>query len=84
MDLPRDAANLGLQLEEKSIALDIQSGISESGSDILTAAERRSTVYFFFPPFFSRSATFFVPSFFSKMRKAIRKAILVAPSKLLR
>lgn len=32
-DLPRVASNLDLQLEGKSIALDIQSGVSESRSD---------------------------------------------------
>lgn len=33
IDLPRVAGNLDLQLEGKSIVLDIQSAVSESGSD---------------------------------------------------
>lgn len=58
MDLPRDAANLDLQLEEKSILLDIQSGISESGSDILAATNSGRLHLLLFFPFLSRRDLF--------------------------
>lgn len=47
-DLPRVVANLDLQLEGKSIALDIQSGISESDSDTGCREPGRSCFLLFF------------------------------------
>lgn len=63
-DLPRVAGNLDLQLEGKSIALDIQSGVSESSSD--TWSPRTRSLFSFSFLFFLTA--FLVPPFLGKIQ----------------